>query len=692
MDLTFSEGDVPDMDGVLCNADTDYNKTPNGRARRTKYRRENSKWITDATYLARPFVAWDGEGVTVDGQHLYVLLANSRGGYISNPKGLGTLEVLHFLESETRKYPGAIHVIYGGSYDFNCWLADLPRASVDALYRTGHRFVGPYRVAWMQGKSFGVSRTADGDSRWSVTINDVVSFFQCAFVKACDTYLGDAFEDRDLIVSNKALRSSFTLADVPEVREYNRMELVNLVKLMEELRLRLNKCNLRPRRWNGPGAIAASLLLREKIHDAQNTSPDEVARASRHAYAGGRFEVIRYGSVTGRAYEYDINSAYPSALRYVPNLAAGKWVHLRMDQRPSDGFALYHVRLSDGPETLPGPLFCRAPNGTICYPPHVTGWYWGPEAALAFEYVDKYSSRQGGCKITCDESWTFVPDDPEDRPFAFIEKLYKQRQALKAAGDGAHTGLKLALNSMYGKLAQQVGWKPATDTQPERLPPFHQLEWAGFTTAYARATVLRAAMTDLAAVIAFETDAVFSMRPLKVPISSDLGAFEKTVFTDLTYVQSGVYFGTSNGAPVVKTRGVDRGTITKEQVITALGEPVDRDRTVTAPLTRFIGAGIALSQSWDKWRTWEVMPKTIQLCTSGKRMHGGCPKCENNGDKRGAPKGFTLGVWHLSYCSKLTELVSCEFPVEWINPDPVMYHLPELRKDGYERDYEYERE
>ena len=690
MDLTFTEGDVPEVDGIVRNRYAEYNRSPEGKARRTKYRKTNSKQVTDATYLSRPFVAWDGEGVTVDGQHLYVLLANSRGGYISNPKGLGTLEVLHFLESEARKYPGSIHVIFGGGYDFNCWLADLPRASVDALYRSGYRFVGPYRVAWMQGKSFGLSRAGVGGDKWSVTINDVVSFFQCSFVKACDTYLGAAFESRDLIVSNKALRSSFTLADVPEVREYNRLELVNLVKLMQELRLRLNKCNLRPRRWNGPGAIAASLLLREKIHDAQETCPTEVARAARYAYAGGRFEVFRYGSVTGRAYEYDVNSAYPSALRYVPNLRAGKWVHLRMDQRPSDGFALYHVRLRNGPFNLPGPLFSRAPNGTICYPTDVTGWYWGPEAALAFEYVDRYKTRHK-CEISCDESWSFVPDDPTDLPFSFIEKLYARRQALKAAGDGAHTGLKLALNSMYGKLAQQVGWKPATETQPERLPPFHQLEWAGFTTAYARATVLRAGMTDLAAVIAFETDAVFSMRPLKVTLSSDLGAFEKTVFTDLTYVQSGIYFGTSKGVPVVKTRGVDLGTITKAQVIAALQERCAIDRTVTAPLTRFVGAGLALSQNWTKWRTWEVLEKTIMLCTSGKRDHTECRYCKNDG-RRGSPKGFTLEVWHESYCHLMQDHVSQEFPIEWLNPDPRMSALPELRKAGYEKDYEYERE
>ena len=677
--ISFTEGPVPSS-----YKDSTYNSSAAGRARRTKYRHTNSKWITDATYLARPFVAWDGEGVTVDGQHLYVLLANSRGGYIANPQGLSTVEVLRFVIAESRSCEGSIHVVYGGGYDFNCWLADLPRASVATLYRTGHLTIGPYRLAWLQGKRLTVSCEIDGQA-CSVAINDVVSFFQCSFVAACDAYLGDAFEERELIVSNKALRSSFTPADVPEVREYNRMELVNLVKLMNELRLRLNRCNLRPRRWDGPGAIATSLLHREGVKDAKEECPTPVAKAARYAYAGGRFELVRYGSVEGRAYEYDINSAYPAALRYVPNLASGRWEHLRVDQQPENRFALYHLSYRDGPCNLAGPLFCRLPDGSICYPTNVEGWYWGPEAALAFEYV-----RRFGGSVSCDESWVFKPHNPDDLPFAFIDKLYAQRQQLKAAGDGAHMGLKLALNSMYGKLAQQVGWKAETRTQPQRIPPYHQLEWAGYTTAYARATVMQAAMTNLPAVVAFETDAIFTSEPLDVTVGPGLGDFERIVFEDLTYVQSGIYFGTSDGKQVVKTRGVDKGSVSKERVKTALQNVVAADQVISAPQTRFIGAGQALQGQWDKWRSWQRTDIVIQLGPQHKREHEECTLCIHV-----KSTGLLFDIWHETECPQSLfddHLKSAEFPVQWINADPAMYQLAELRQEHYERDYENERE
>jgi hypothetical protein len=640
-----------------------YNASDKGQARKAKYRRENSKWETDARYLAREFLAWDGEGITnADGSHSYVMLANSEGGYLADPDGLSTPACFSFILSETAKYPGRIHVIYGGGYDFNCWLADLNRDQLADVYRSKKWTLGSWAVSWRKGKSFYLTNGSE-----SVTVYDVIPFFQCAFIKACDDYLGTAFVERDLIVKNKALRSSFAPSDIPEVRRYNDAELANLVLLVNELRSRLNKVGLRPRRWDGPGAIASALLTREGVKNAKAESPAEVARASRYAYAGGRFEVVRFGHMAAASFEYDVNSAYPSALRDVPNLSRGTWTHHHGDAGNRD-FALYYLHYSDGPASLPGPLFSRSKNGTICYPRSVSGWYWTPEYRTACEYAQHY-----GGSLRVAEVWEFVEDNPEDRPFHFIEPLYLKRLALKKAGDGAHVGLKLALNSLYGKLAQQVGWTPATRGRPMRIPPFHQLEWAGYTTSHCRATVLRAGMEDLTSVIAFETDALFTSKPLAIPCGRNLGEFERTDFADLTYVQSGMYFGTlTDGTTVNKTRGVDRGTLTRAQVVEALQAENAKDRCVDAELTRFIGAGFALAQNFDKWRRWETSPRRLSLEPQGKRAHYVCESCGNYGLK--------MNVWHTTVCPFVTPQTSCEFPIEWINPDPAMTMLSELRE------------
>ena len=229
--MNFNAEPVPEKKGRTRTV-ADYNRSVKGKTTKTKYQRDNSKWETDTSYLKRQFLAWDGEGITIaDGSHLYVMLANSEGGYLADPAGLSTAACLSFILAEVQKYPGRINVIYGGGYDFNCWLADISKEDLDGVYRKKKWNLDGFTVAWQKGKAFYLT-----DKTTQVTIYDVVSFFQCAFVKACDDYLGDNFAHRDVIVENKALRSTFTSADIPTVKLYNEYELLNLIALMTELR------------------------------------------------------------------------------------------------------------------------------------------------------------------------------------------------------------------------------------------------------------------------------------------------------------------------------------------------------------------------------------------------------------------------------------------------------------------------
>jgi hypothetical protein len=233
---------------------------------------------------------------------------------------------------------------------------------------------------------------------------------------------------------------------------------------------------------------------------------------------------------------------------------------------------------------------------------------------------------------------------------------------------------------MYGKLAQQVGWKPASDKFPLSIPSYHQLEWAGYATSWCRAKVLEAALLDIEAVIAFETDALFTSRPLNIQIGDELGEWEETVFSSLTYVQSGHYYGTTAaGKEVVKCRGIDKGFIRRKSIEKALQQPEGK-RIYRAELTRFYGLGIALARGLDKyWRRWLTEPKVLQLAPTGKRAHGAC-WCSTSDT-------LVMGVWHNTYCPIIGG-VSAEYPIAWVNPDPNMSELEELREQ--ERFYEDE--
>lgn len=644
-----------------------YDESAKGKARHSR--------VYQTRYLSRPFVAWDGEGVTTDdGRHLYVTLANSRGDRITDPDGLPTFTIFDFLLSHTYADERSIHVVYGGGYDANCWLADLDKSDLDGIYDHESWKVGRYRIRWRRGKWFRVSA-----GNQSVLIYDVMPFFQVPFTTACRSYLGEDYPQRDRIERNKRLRSSFTMADLVEIQTYNDAELSNLVSLCNELRERLDKVGLRLSRWDGPGAVAASLMKRERVKDALNQRlPDRVSEASRYAYAGGRFEVIRCGFVRDPAYQYDVNSAYPAAFRHVPNLAYGRWAaQTNPDiQGLGSSFALCYLRFrtSTANSARPCPLFRRHANGAISYPLNTEGWYWSIEAEAALEWTRRY-----GGNIECLEALVYIPDNPHDRPFGFIDDLYRQRALLKKRGDGAHVGLKLGLNSLYGKTCQQVGAKMIGNRW--KIPAFHQLEYAGYVTASCRAQLLYAAMQDIDSVIAFETDALFTSRPMNLPIGSGLGEWERTEYESLLYAQSGVYFGrTPNGyhgldygTAVDKTRGVDRGSLTRDEVVRAMESP-RADRRVTASLTRFIGYGLARRTDYDKWRCWQRTPKSLSCePTTGKRWHLVCPKCDSDDD------ALTLDVWHETFCPFLGEETNHPYPIAWANPDPRMTKLEELR-------------
>lgn len=581
-----------------------YAASDKGQARRT---RENGarRARSEEAYLNRRFRAWDGEGGNdATGEHHYFLLASSDGHCIADKRGLSTLAVFGlFLNMGPER---VTNIGYGLGYDINMILRDLDRDTLERLYDKGRVTWEGFQIEWRAGKSFSLRY-----GQQSFLLYDVLPFFQRSFVSACDEYLGTDWYERERIIADKARRGQFNWEELNEIKYYNAAEVRNLVNLADELRSRLYRVGIRVTRWDGPGAIATALYRTYHTKDFMGRIPEGVSEASRHAYAGGRFEIIRKGhSADFPSFQYDIRSAYPSAIRWLPCLNHGQWRHVRRPTRVVP-FGVYRIEI-DKPytssPTQPHPLWMRNKDGTVYFNEYTHGWYWTPEAELIDEL--------GGATIH--EGWEWIREC-DHTPFDFVEPLYNKRAALKKAGDGAHVGLKLGLNSLYGKLAQQIGWDIGP---PLRLPPYHSLEWAGYITSHCRTKVYRAAMLAIDDVIAFETDAIFTRVPLPLDFGTGLGQWEATEYQSLTYLKSGMYFGTlADGTDVEKCRGINKGSITRHQMITALqNQREGRETKLYAEQTRFIGLGQALHQDFRKWRHWITAPKDISISLNGKRI------------------------------------------------------------------------
>lgn len=603
-------------------------RTSAAAARRYEQRersRPPTKWE------ARQFIAWDGEGVTVKGVHRYVVFANSLGGAVVDRKGVPAKAAFDLLLSTAERNPLAVHVVFAGGYDVNMLLksAGLRRHQARILADTGRVTLDMgdtrYRITYHPRHTFEIA-----EEEWNghrvvrkryMCLWDVFGSYQSSFVKACRRTLPDKdLVELDAIEDMKGKRGDFRLSDIPQMLEYCRSELKCLVRLCEVDADSFEAAGFRQSRYDGAGAKATAVLQAKRIRDHKSPTPDFMTIPSKGAYAGGRIECARFGRHTGPLFTVDLRSAYPWAATHLPSLAGGTWTFTG-DCPPSSitSFSVFHVRYSGKSADDLHPFFWRGPDGRICYPQRTEGWYWAPEVYTALQHAP------GTIDIV--QGMSFEPFDSA-KPFAFIPELYEARRRLEEQVRGRGWPLKLALNSLYGKLAQQIGGK---DGKP---PRYHQLEWAGWITSRVRASMYNLAYPRKDRLVSIQTDGItFTGAPDSELLSCEgrrLGDLEIDFYDAGVFVQSGIYWlHDAEGWHDPKVRGVGAGVLSRgafEQMWDAGdfgGVPVE--------VTRFRGliTSSLTDGRWGDWCQWVKEPRDITAAPQGKRIHipQDCPAC-----------------------------------------------------------------
>lgn len=592
----------------------------------------------------RPFIAWDGEGVDLNGPgkpQSYTLFGCSTGQLLKSNKHLHTFDLVDFMLDVGANNPTAYHVGFAFGYDANMILRSLSENTIQGIHKngkttlkriTGHR----YHIQYIPNKWFSVSRFGpkydrkkNPHDKTSVRVYDIFTFFGTSFIKAYENTVGPVPE---LIVKGKADRKNFASLSAEYVETYWRTEIEMLRKLAEELRNRMYGANLRIGQWHGPGALANYVNRKHGVKKHMSKSPDEVREASRYAYAGGRFEMFRLGRTIGPIYSLDINSAYPFAITKLPSLSVGQWKHV-INPKKLARFGVYHVRLlprSGGTflERAVGPLFHRDGMGNISFPWITDGWYWSPEV--------RNLRRLKRSQYEILEGWEYTGWADTERPYSWVSFQYNLRRQWKEQGNASQFALKLMLNSLYGKMAQRVGW----DEERGRAPQWHQLEWAGYTTSYCRAMLWDVmARIPREQLIAVETDGLYTtMSPTELGIipSNKLGGWECVKYDEILYVQSGLAWLRKGDEWECKRRGLDARTFELEDCINylhSLGANTNWE-PFRGETTRFIGMGAALnSKAPFKVRhcVWQTDERKISPGQGGKRVHisGQCSACSS---------------------------------------------------------------
>jgi hypothetical protein len=263
-------------------------------------------------------------------------------------------------------------------------------------------------------------------------------------------------------------------------------------------------------------------------------------------------------------YDYDINSAYPTTTTILPSLKGGEWLP---EKEIKSSFAMVHIKWNLSGQRF-YPFFFRTKNHMIVYPTKGESWVWLPEYEAYLKHADKFVGT-----VEVVEVWNFYPETDE-KPFSFIPDMAKQRLEWKELAKqtdgregGQHVAIKLILNSLYGKLAQQVGGELLEDGT-WKLPPYLNMAYAGYITASTRASLFDSAMQSPDSVVMFATDGIFTTQELDLPLSNKLGEWEVSRFSRFTAVQAGVYYReTQDWQSLSKSRGFEKGSIREKDVL-----------------------------------------------------------------------------------------------------------------------------
>lgn len=537
--------------------------------------REKGRDVSTAFDVTRPFCGFDGEGGNLEnGYHAYFLCASGQRSIL--PSGgnvrLTSTQCLEFISSLD---PAKIHVVFFGDYDVTKILEDLPTDKLTRLMdrrlrtRKDGRGVfpvsyGQYELDYLPRKEFKVRKNG---GKW-IAINDVGPFFQCRFVEALEKWDIGTAEEREIVQAGKETRGTFDYADIVTIRKYCLMEIKLLENLMEKFRDACISAEIIPARWQGPGQLAEALFRKNGVPVSKNVPllNDPTFRGlmdfGRAAFYGGRPEIGVIGPVDVPVFQADINSAYPHAMQYLPCLEHGGWENRKFDtptwkvpgEFDQDHMALVYGSFSYEPvnrEKNP-PMYAGLPTrtkqGTIVYPLNGRGWYW------SFEIDASIHQR-----FEVEEVWTYSRQC-ECTPMGFVLDVYRQRKAM--GKDGAGIVLKLALNSLYGKTCQSIGF-----------PKYANPVWASFITAFCRSMIqglLHSSESCVSGgcgqdVLMIATDSVCITRlPDEVDVGEGLGQWSIEEHPGgMFLVQPGLYFGTS-GKPS-KTRGVPRSVIEERE-------------------------------------------------------------------------------------------------------------------------------
>lgn len=568
------------------------------------------------------YLGIDGEGQGRD-HHRYVLLAAStedgkKSWWVDDYNGLSTIDCFEFLLNLPNHATRAF--TFSFNYDLTKILKDLPDDKLYMLFRPELRqrfgkeaMKGPVPIRWngyrinLQGTKFTLAK-----GKLRIVIWDIFKFFQSKYVVALKDWKVGSKEMLDRMTLMKDKRAEFDKEKPEDVLAYCLEECRYMAELSRKLVDAHTSAGLKLKSFYGAGSSASAMLLKMGVKEAIVDSPPQMKQAIASAFFGGRFENSVIGKVEGTVYSYDISSAYPYQLCFLPCLLHGRWVettHRKDLDDPSIRTALVQYGLGANPGINDwGPFPFRTSDGSICFPITSGGGYVWRDEYLAGERLFPH--------VQFKKAWVYRCDC-DCKPFERIPEYYCERCRIGKEGPGIV--IKLGCNSCYGKLAQSVG-----------RGMFNNWVWAGLITSGCRAQALEllGLHKDRSNMLMIATDGIQTRERFHCDVpdknhsltgnetrikppretgtnqtGKPLGGWEeKVIDKGVFYARPGIYFPmnpTKEELKEVRGRGVGKGVVLEnwKLIVDTWDKHHGKVAASVANVSRFCGAKSSIHRS-----------------------------------------------------------------------------------------------
>lgn len=617
-----------------------------------------------------------------DGRSVYSYLRASHLPPLINRKGLTTKAIFEYL---FKIPPGVTVCGFVLNYDWENWLRDIPDKAY--LFLTGDTTALPdqeednwqiitketeegeevrgntivwegYTINYFPRKIFSITKIGKNGKPRMRKVMDLWGYCQSSFLKACSDWDVATEEELAPVKEGKEKRDIFSWDELEYIAHYNELELDLMAKLAEKILEGVKKaCEIadlpiKPSATDlyGPGAIARKVLKKLNWPENIGRTPipeqhkkiylDTVRAAEAKqkdyllsfpiiaSYYGGRIEAAATGRFK-KVYDYDLHSAYPSAITRLPFMP----LHCTWKNFTHPGYAWSWTRR----RRTVGMYYCMwdFPKGwnwypfptrqkkyqNVFYPHNGQGWIASPELFAALDTIpgaEKFIRIYHAWTVPCTDGTgggeSPLPENLKSPIARLIEKMYVVRAEAKRGGlKGAQMALKLILNSMYGKLLQQVG------VSLKKPGLFHDLV-ASWITSWTRAMIYRAIAPHRQGknIIAIQTDGIVTKTQLLLTLTPDLADWEVEELPDYRQLLPGLYDYQAADKRKVRRRGMP-ASFNFDKAWATMHHP---GQTYEVKFRTFLGRRLYLAQPFEyvgQLYQWPEMTKNFRPDLGAKR-------------------------------------------------------------------------